>query len=84
LEMLMYPNPASDFVQLRLAEPGINEYRIEIYDQVGKLIKQEIWNGNEEIKNITLSSIKSGIYFIRLKDEDGLTRSLKKLVIIKR
>jgi hypothetical protein len=84
LEMIMYPNPASDFVQLRLPEPGVNEYRVEIYDQLGKLIKKDIWYGNEEIKNITLSSFSNGVYFVRLKDEDGLTRSLKKLVIIKR
>ncbi|MBL7927186.1 MAG: T9SS type A sorting domain-containing protein [Bacteroidia bacterium] len=57
-EFTVYPNPASDIINLS----GINHYTISITDITGKQVMQVIQNDYET--SIDISSLKPGIYFI--------------------
>lgn len=62
----VFPNPASDFIFLNFEKLG--DYEIRIFDVNGKLVKKfEIKNSNS--KEINISELNSGIYFIELKSD---------------
>jgi len=71
-EIEIYPNPASDFVNIKSLT--INE--INIYNSIGKLIlTKEISNNSK----VDISNLKEGVYFI--KSSDNNTSIRYKLII---
>lgn len=71
-QMLVYPNPATDYIQLnyKLAQPGHVSY--QIFNNKGEVMQGEALGfsakGNNEIL-ITLQSLPAGIYFLNLQSE---------------
>ena len=60
---LIYPNPASDFINLK-SDSGIDGYLI--YDIKGSMILKSTNNNSNDL-SISLKNIYSGIYFIEIK-----------------
>jgi hypothetical protein len=57
-QILIYPNPAKEVINFNY------EVKVEIYDLLGKtLLKTEI-----PVKYINISSLKAGLYFIKLNN----------------
>lgn len=76
----LYPNPASDFVNLNIDQTG--KYSIKIYDMAGKSVfvqKAQNLNANSTVK-IPVSNINSGVYVISIEGEN---QSFTKKLIIK-
>lgn len=69
----LYPNPASDFINLSSDNYYING--IEIYNLYGELILKEIINNIEFSLNV--SNFAKGLYFIRCDCSDNSSRTLK-------
>ncbi len=69
----IFPNPSSDIVYVRCK--SIIE-SIAVYDVHGRLIKSQQANKAEEI--VQVSECNSGIYFLKVKTENG--EGLKKIV----
>ncbi len=68
---IIYPNPAADFIEVN--KFNLQEVSISVADLTGRiLITSEIYS--TEIK-IDISSLQSGIYFIELKTEKGISTS---------
>lgn len=63
INFLIYPNPASDFINLK-SDSGIDGYLI--YDIKGSLILKSTNNYSKDL-SISLKNIYSGIYFIEIK-----------------
>lgn len=63
INFLIYPNPASDFINLK-SDSGIDGYLI--YDIKGSLILKSTNNNSNDL-SISLKNIYSGIYFIEIK-----------------
>ncbi|MCF8378825.1 MAG: endonuclease [Bacteroidales bacterium] len=63
----IYPNPAKDVLKI----PGFYQGSKEIYDALGKLILQT--EGNE----ISIESLKPGLYFIKLSGQDNSSHITK-------
>jgi PKD repeat protein len=63
INFLIYPNPASDFINLK-SDSGIDGYLI--YDIKGSLILKSTNNNSNDL-SISLKNIYSGIYFIKIK-----------------
>ena len=61
--LYLYPNPASEFVEL---EYFYNSYsRFEIYDALGHLVKSgDLTETRKQLLDI--SSLRKGLYFIRI------------------
>lgn len=74
----VYPNPAKDRVTVSARNNTVLELQIELVDLQGKRIQlQQIINDNTVELNVT--SLKSGVYFIKLND--GQKVSINKLII---
>jgi len=61
----LYPNPSTDFVNIKLSNDLNEELNLEIYDQTGRLL-----NTNEKISATTIidvSTYKEGVYFFQLR-----------------
>ena len=79
-DWIMYPNPTKDFVKIYFIENAINSH-INIYDINGQL---KFSFHLKDIDSYTLSTEEyiSGMYFIEVISDDGLS-SVQKLSIIK-
>lgn len=72
-EAKIYPNPANDVLHVE----GSEVILVEVYNIMG----QSVLNVNENFKSINIDSLQNGIYFVRLKTNDG--EKTVKLVIEK-
>lgn len=80
----IYPNPAKDFVTLETKFAFNSKVRLQIIDESGRLRMETNYSKTEftgEIfQRISLSELKSGLYFIRIISEQ-LTETQKLLVL---
>ena len=67
----IYPNPASSFVTIK----GIDSYEVDIYDVIGTLML------STSDKEIDVSNIPRGTYFVIVKDTNGILLKTEKLII---
>lgn len=57
--LVAYPNPAIAFIKVNL---GLPRFNYQIVDQLGKLVKSGVSNGDE----INVSTLKKGVYFLKI------------------
>lgn len=62
-----YPNPANDFIKLSASK---NIDKIEVYNLLGQVVKNEVINSNNTEVNI--SSLSNGVYIVRAFIEDAI------------
>jgi len=79
LQFQIYPNPASDIVNLKIADDIHEDLTIKIYDVVGELIQSEFLKQNTH--QIDVRHLSDGIYFVELESKDW---SGKQKLIIQR
>lgn len=76
---LIYPNPATDLVEVSLNTNSTNIESIVIFDVLGKIVKKvESVNSNQTYINV--SEISSGVYMIEVTTDNNL-KQIKKLII---
>ncbi len=63
----IFPNPTTKYVIIQLNE-NTEIKEIEFYNESGKLIMQKTCNGNRQ--NIDVSTLETGVYFIRVIDNN--------------
>ena len=69
-KLLIAPNPASTFFNIKIENPGFTECRITIFDYVGRSVYHEnlsISNGSIN-KTVDISNLKNGMYLVVLSD----------------
>jgi hypothetical protein len=68
LEMNVFPNPVQNNLNIRLEKPvkGL----VEIYDVTGKILIRTAFDGSA--LQINVSELKTGVYFVVIKDQNGL------------
>ena len=77
--ILIYPNPASDYISIRYRIPDTG-YHVWIFDGSGKLMDNcRITDSQEELK-MDVSAYLPGIYLLIIHGDDGVL-SQKKLII---
>lgn len=62
----VYPNPASEVVNIQFEEPIDGEIVVAILDSQGKLVKRETVEADMVEKQISLQGFPAGIYYLRL------------------
>ncbi len=75
--ILIYPNPASDVVNIDLS--GVRATKIRLLDAEGREVMTQTPSVNAKVETINCSGFSDGIYFVELLTEGGLISS--KLVI---
>jgi uncharacterized repeat protein (TIGR01451 family) len=78
-DFVLYPNPASDFVQINLKNESGKIKNIVVYDIIGKTVKTLNGINSSEAK-VSTSELSKGLYLIEITTEDNL-KLVKKLVI---
>ncbi|MBN2663438.1 MAG: T9SS type A sorting domain-containing protein, partial [Bacteroidales bacterium] len=78
--LLIFPNPANDFVQLVCDYKSQTASNIEIVDAQGKILITEKFDAQNNILKINTSMLSNGIYSVNLIN-DGEILATEKLVI---
>ncbi len=73
-DVVFYPNPAADVVQLKLEDEDF--IGIIIYNSIGEIV---IKSNYRNIQELNLSHLVSGVYYFSLNKEDG-SQIIKKLI----
>jgi hypothetical protein len=67
-EINMYPNPATDLLNIQLPDNERQEYKMEIFDLLGRttLSRNLSISANENIFQLAISDLKPGTYLLRM------------------
>ncbi len=79
MDVLVYPNPASDGVTIYLSKNG--EYKATLFDITGKLMLQS--KAFNEMIKINTEEIPAGLYFVEVVDNKTNEKITSKLIITK-
>ncbi len=79
-KFLISPNPASTFFKVKMDSVNFTEYRIAIFDNIGRRVYHENFTTNNGFINkmVDISNLKNGMYFIVLTD--GINNFSNKLI----
>lgn len=75
LQILVYPNPANDYINIQLPPVELQNKELEISDITGKLLKKQ--NLNQAVECINLSDLTQGMYFLTIKRDNHILKILK-------
>lgn len=64
--ILLYPNPASQFIELRTPPNYEGMSSLKVYSILGTLIDQKVLPGNTGALKYNVSQFKNGLYFIEI------------------
>jgi WD40 repeat protein len=80
--ILIYPNPANDFLQIHFTEdfPVSNSLEIEIIDYLGRQIETLSEISSTNPCTISTSDYTPGLYFVKVQDEKRVL-SCKKIIV---
>lgn len=83
-EVSIFPNPSSGEVNLKLGQDWIGQsMEITVFNGVGKVVMNEnIDQVNFDIHSFSLDRVASGIYFLQVKGENGMSKT-ERIVINK-
>ncbi len=75
-ELSVYPNPSSDFLNIKFNSFNVNSKKVQVTDVSGRIIKEMNFRDNE--MQMDLSGVSNGIYFLNIQvyNESG---NLKKI-----
>ncbi len=77
----LYPNPAKDYVMIDLESIAVNSGTIEIVSMVGNVLIQETFSNIVEPLECNISTLKSGLYFVRITDQKTGAQTLKRMLV---
>lgn len=73
VKIKVFPNPASDAVNIRFDSPVDEEINLDILDSQGKLLKTDKIEPASVEKQINMQDMPGGIYYIRLSNANSRT-----------
>jgi len=73
----IYPNPTNDMVTVRIDGGDGQAYQIDVMDQLGKVVKSV---GMLNRTSFTTREMNNGVYFIRVKNSNGMMKTFKLIV----
>lgn len=72
--IIIFPNPASEFIIVKIESTVFSKSEFSICNVLGEKIYSENIDASANItKNINVSKYSSGIYFVTLKNENGIS-----------
>jgi len=80
-ELLIYPNPAHNSINIQFIAADAGSCRLTMLDMTGRLVKSEIFEAMEGENNYEgdLSVVSKGIYIISITNDEG-SRQVKVIV----
>jgi hypothetical protein len=71
--LIVYPNPANNYVTIELKDKSFNVETVQIFDLLGRLVHSENEVGTQT--NIDLNKISSGIYILKVNTKEAIFSS---------
>jgi hypothetical protein len=71
----VYPNPATDILNINLSNANFKNSNIVIYNVSGMEVSKSIMNGASAQLNI--ESLSNGVYFVKVSNENGFSKTVK-------
>lgn len=80
-EITVYPNPATDNVNVAITVEEAQTINAVVYDMTGKMVYADQFNhnGGEQIFSFSVNNLSKGIYFLNLNTNSG--KMIQKLVV---
>ncbi|MEX1187809.1 MAG: T9SS type A sorting domain-containing protein [Bacteroidia bacterium] len=77
----LFPNPSSDFTQIRIASDDYYKLRLDLFDASGRMIKSDaiVHYPGEQTISLQTSELAAGTYLIRLISENGNVKKTLRL-----
>jgi hypothetical protein len=75
LEIIAYPNPAQDYVILKIKNYEVENLSYQLYDVNGSIIKDNKVEGNET--TIVMQNLKPSAYFLKVTDKNKVIKTFK-------
>jgi hypothetical protein len=75
LEIVVYPNPATDYIKLNIKNYDVQNLRYQLYDINGILLQDNKIVSNET--SIVMSNYMSATYFLKVTDNNKVIRTFK-------
>ena len=69
----VYPNPVQDYINITITDESINQYSMEIIDQLGQIIESKVLSGNNQ--QVDISTLSAGNYHLRITYKQNKTNS---------
>ena len=66
VKVTVFPNPASEIINIEFEEPLDGEINLVMLNSVGKFVKMEVIESSTVIKQINLQDLPAGIYYLKL------------------
>jgi hypothetical protein len=79
-EMEVFPNPASDWVELRFTDPATELTTLQIFDLTGRLLQRYFLPAGTEVYSLDIAVLPAGIYWIILQKDGRVVGQQKVLV----
>lgn len=79
LDLSVFPNPATDFIRLKITSSEAKDLRYQLYDITGNILLSNIVEGSET--NISMQNFQPGTYFLKIS---RVSNELKTFKIIKK
>ena len=71
--VVLFPNPAHEYIDVRVTDPDANILGIEVFDVYGKVVRfVEMRHGTSPQSRINLSGLADGIYIAHIRTETGI------------
>jgi len=64
LEIMVYPNPATDFIRLKIENYEVQNLRYQLYDNSGSLLQDNKVEGSET--SLVMNNLVPAIYFLKV------------------
>jgi hypothetical protein len=75
LVIIVYPNPAPDYVRLKIKNYDIQNLRYQLYDNNGSLLQDNKVEGSET--NIVMGNLVPANYFLKITDNNKVIKTFK-------
>lgn len=75
----LYPNPAHHWVVINSKITADGNYKLFLKDSQGRIIKER--EVSENSTKLDLRSLKQGVYFVTLRNEEDFTTTVKKVTV---
>ena len=79
-EIIVYPNPASEKINIKLKNDQLSYNNISIINSLGQVVKTQKSNSETDV-NIDVKDLPSGLYLLNINSDSST--SVKKLIIEK-
>ncbi|MEI6507900.1 MAG: choice-of-anchor D domain-containing protein [Bacteroidota bacterium] len=76
VSIAIFPNPASNSLNIVASKIFVGNTKIDVIDVTGKTLQSQVFNANEKL-SLNISSLESGIYFVRISTLNGEAMTYK-------